>query len=152
MQEEIFGPILCIVPFREREDAIREFRRHLKPLASYIFSKDRAEIDWFLANTTSGSTVVNHNVVQSGTNCYLPFGGVNASGIGRLGGRYSFLECSNARAVVEDGKGLGDPNIMFPPYSASYAKAIAWMLGTKMKTYPAVLRAMNALVRALRKN
>ena len=120
MQEEIFGPIICVVPFREREEAVREIRSRPKPLGSYIFAKDRAAIDWFLAHTTSGSTVVNHNLIQSGTNPHLPFGGVNASGIGRLGGRYTFLECSNARAVVEDGKGLGDPNMMFPPYSDKY--------------------------------
>ncbi|HUR40826.1 MAG TPA: aldehyde dehydrogenase family protein [Verrucomicrobiae bacterium] len=150
MQEEIFGPILCVVPFRDRDEAVREFRRHLKPLASYIFSKDRSEIDWFLAHTTSGSTVVNHNVIQSGTNTWLPFGGVNASGIGRLGGRYTFLECSNARAVVEDGKGLGDPNLMFPPYSPKYAQALDWMLNKGVNMPAGMLRAMNAIVRTLK--
>jgi aldehyde dehydrogenase (NAD+) len=148
MQEEIFAPILCVLPFRERQDVVREIRRHLKPLASYIYSKDRAEIDWFLASTTSGSTVVNHNVIQSGTNTHLPFGGVNASGIGRLGGRYSFLECSNARAVVEDGKGLGDPNMMFPPYSPKYAQALDWMLKKGVNLPPGMLRAIDGVVRA----
>jgi aldehyde dehydrogenase (NAD+) len=152
MQEEIFAPILCVMPFGDREEIVRETRRHLKPLASYIFSKDRAEIDWFLANTTSGSTVVNHNVVQSGTNTYLPFGGVNASGIGRLGGRYTFLECSNARAVVEDGKGLGDPNMMFPPYSPKYAQALDWMLNKGIHMPNGVLRAINGIVRTFSRN
>lgn len=146
MQEEIFGPILCVLPFAQREDAVREIRRRPKPLASYIFSKDRAATDWFLAHTTSGSTVVNHNLIQSGTNPYLPFGGVNASGIGRLGGRYTFLECSNARAVVEDGKGLGDPNMMFPPYTKQYQDAVAWMLNKSVKVPAAMLRMINALV------
>jgi aldehyde dehydrogenase (NAD+) len=151
MQEEIFAPILCVMPFGKREEVVAEFRRHLKPLASYIFAKDRAEIDWYLANTTSGSTVVNHNVIQSGTNTYLPFGGVNASGIGRLGGRYSFLECSNARSVVEDGKGFDD-QMMFPPYSPKYQKALAWMLGNSLNIPAGMLRAMNGLIRAFQRS
>ena len=151
MQDEIFAPILCVLPYARREDAIAETRRHLKPLASYIFAKDRGEIDWFVAHTTSGSTVVNHNVIQSGTNTHLPFGGVNASGIGRLGGRYSFLECANARSIVEDGKGYGD-DMMFPPYSAEYRKAIDWMLAKGMNLPDGLLRFMNRMIRAFAKN
>lgn len=152
MQEEIFGPILCVVPFATREDAIREIRTRPKPLGSYIFAKDRRAIDWFLANTTSGSVVVNHNLIQSGTNPYLPFGGVNASGLGRLGGRYSFLECSNTRAVVEDGPSLPgvDPNMMFPPYSADYKKNIGWMLSNSPNIPNGVISFLNRLL-ALRK-
>jgi aldehyde dehydrogenase (NAD+) len=148
MQEEIFGPIICVLPFTSREEVVRETRSRPKSLALYIFAKDRAEIDWYLAHTTSGSTVVNHNLIQSGTNPYLPFGGANASGIGRLGGRYTFLECSNARAVVEDGKGLGDPNMMFPPYTDKYKQAIAWMLGKSVNIPGGMLRAINGVVRA----
>ncbi len=128
MQDEVFGPILCIVPFESREEAEREIKSRPKPLGSYIFAKDREAIDWWLAHTTSGSVVVNHNVIQSGTNPNLVFGGVNASGMGRLCGRATFLECSNARAVMEDGKGMGDPDMMFPPYSDKYKQAIDWML------------------------
>ena len=91
--------------------------------------------------------MVNHNLIQSGTNPHLPFGGVNASGIGRLGGHYTFLESSNARAVVEDGRGLGDPNMMFPPYSDKYKQAIAWMLSKTLKIPDAVINAINAVLR-----
>ena len=128
LQDEIFGPILCVLPFASREDAISEISKRPKPLSAYIFAKDREAIDWFTTRTTSGSMVVNHNLIQSGTNPHLPFGGVNASGMGRLGGHSSFLECSNARSVVEDGPGLGDPYMMFPPYSDKYKEAISWML------------------------
>ena len=150
MQDEIFAPILCVLPFRDRNEIVAETRRHLKPLSSYVFARDREFIDWAIANTTSGNTVVNHNVIQSGTNTALPFGGVNASGMGRLGGKATFLECSNARSIVEDGKGIGDAGMMFPPYAPKYRQALDWMLKTRMKTYPPVLRAMNSLVRALR--
>lgn len=147
MQDEIFAPILCVLPFGKPEDIVAELRRHLKPLSSYVFARDRGFIDWAIAHTTSGNTVVNHNLVQSGTNTALPFGGVNASGMGRLGGRATFLECSNARSIVEDGKGLGDPNMMFPPYSPKYRQALDWMLRTSVNMPVPVLRAINALVR-----
>ncbi|MGH8458521.1 MAG: aldehyde dehydrogenase family protein, partial [Nevskiales bacterium] len=148
MQEEIFGPIICIVPFDKREDAEREIKTRPKPLGLYIFARDREAIDWWLAHTTSGSTVVNHNLIQSGTNPHLPFGGVNASGIGRLGGRYTFLECSNPRAVVEDGKGLGDPNMMYPPYSDKYRQAIDWMLNKGMNLPDGAINAINGVLKA----
>lgn len=152
MQDEIFAPLICVLPFGKREDIVAELRRHPKPLSSYVFAKDREFIDWAIASTTSGNTVVNHNLIQSGTNAALPFGGVNASGMGRLGGRATFLECSNARSVVEDGKGIGDASMMFPPYGPKYRQALDWMLNTRIKTYPAVLRAMNRMVRAFAKN
>lgn len=147
MTEEIFGPIICVVPFSAREAAVAEIKTRPKPLASYVFARDRSAIDWWLAHTTSGSTVVNHNLIQSGTNPNLPFGGVNASGIGRIGGRNSFLECSNARAVVEDGPGIGDPNMMFPPYSDKYKEAISWMLNKGVNMPDGVLNAVGGILK-----
>ena len=149
MQEEIFGPIICVLPFSRREDVVREIRSRPKPLGSYIFARDREAIDWFLAHTTSGSVVVNHNLIQSGTNPYLPFGGVNASGIGRIGGRYTFVDCSNQRAVVEDGPSLPgvDPHMMFPPYSDKYKKNIGWMLANSPNVPAGMLRFLGGVAR-----
>lgn len=150
MTEEIFGPIICVVPFKNREDAVAEIKTRPKPLGSYIFAKDREAIDFWLGHTTSGSTVVNHNLIQSGTNAHLPFGGVNSSGIGRIGGHYSFLECSNQRAVVEDGPGIGDPDMMFPPYSDKYKEAIGWMLNKGVKMPDGVLNVMAGVLKLTR--
>lgn len=147
MQEEIFGPVIAVLPFKQHDEVIREISSRPKSLALYVFAKDREFIDWALNHTTSGSAVVNHNLIQSGTNPNLPFGGVNASGIGRLGGHYTFLESSNMRAVVEDGPGIGDPNMMFPPYSAKYQEAIAWMLNKTLKIPNGVINALNAVLR-----
>jgi aldehyde dehydrogenase (NAD+) len=124
MQEEIFAPILPVIPFRERTEALEIIARRTKPLALYIYAKDRAAIDYFLAHTTAGSTVVNHNLIQSGTNPRLPFGGVNHSGIGRIGGEQGFMEMSNARSVVEQPLGLLDLTFNLPPYSKTYRKLI----------------------------
>ena len=113
-----------MIPFRERTEALEIIARRTKPLALYIYAKDRGAIDYFLAHTTAGSTVVNHNLIQSGTNPRLPFGGVNHSGIGRIGGEQGFREMSNARSVVEQPLGLLDLTFNLPPYSKTYRKLI----------------------------
>ena len=130
MQEEIFAPILPVIPFRKREEALAIIDRRTKPLSLYIYAKDRTAIDYFLARTTSGSTVVNHNLIQSGTNPRLPFGGVNHSGMGRIGGEQGFMEFSNARSVVEQPLGLLDLTFNLPPYSKTYRKLIERALKT----------------------
>jgi aldehyde dehydrogenase (NAD+) len=124
MQEEIFAPVLPVIPFRDKSAALEIIGRRTKPLALYIYARDRAAIDYFLAHTTAGSTVVNHNLIQSGTNPRLPFGGVNHSGIGRIGGETGFKEMSNPRSVVEQPLGLLDLTFNLPPYSKTYRKLI----------------------------
>jgi aldehyde dehydrogenase (NAD+) len=124
MREEVFGPIIAIVPFETREEAVEIIRRRSKPLAVYIHARERAAVDYFLSNTSAGSTVVNHNLIQSGTNPRLPFGGINQSGMGRIGGHRGFIEMSNERSVVEARLGWLDINPNFPPYSNTYRKMI----------------------------
>lgn len=131
MQEEVFGPVIAVVPYKTPEEVVRRIAGRDKPLALYIFSKDTDEQQWFLKHTTAGSTVMNHNVVQSGTNPYLPFGGVNSSGIGRMVGWHTFNECSNARAVVEEGPPLMDPRTLFPPLTDKYKKQLVQLLEGK---------------------
>ncbi len=124
MQEEIFAPVLPVIPFKDRNEALAIIERRTKPLALYIYARERAAIDFFLAHTSAGSTVVNHNLIQSGTNPRLPFGGVNHSGIGRVGGETGFMEMSNPRSVVEQPLGFLDLTFNLPPYSKTYRKLI----------------------------
>lgn len=146
MQEEIFGPVLAVIPFRTREEAIAHIDRRPKPLAAYVFAKDRAQIDWFIAHTTSGSLVVNHNVVQSGTNPLLPFGGVNASGIGRMVGFATFNECSNGRAIVEEGPPVIEPRSLFPPLTDKYKAQLTQLIEGK-PVPPWMVRVIDGIVR-----
>ncbi|MDE0853380.1 MAG: aldehyde dehydrogenase family protein [Nevskia sp.] len=146
--DEVFGPVIAVLPFRQREDVLRTVRGKPKPLALYIYAKDRAEIDYYLRHTTSGSTVVTHNMIQSGTNPCLPFGGVNASGIGRLGGWYTFNETSNARAVVEEGPPLDkNPNAFFPPYTDKYKKMANSMLSRPIIVADGLIKAINGMIK-----
>jgi aldehyde dehydrogenase (NAD+) len=127
MQEEIFGPVLPIVPYDELDTAMAGVRARSKPLALYIYSQDRTVMDRILAGTSAGSTVINHNLVQSGTNPELPFGGANGSGIGRIGGYRGFQEFSNARSVVEETKAAAILTPL-PPFDAKTRKTMADML------------------------
>lgn len=145
-QEEIFGPIMVIQSYSDREEIAEAVRSLPKPLSSYIFSKDRAAIEWFLRHTTSGNSVVNHNVIQSGTNPHLPFGGVNASGTGRIGGFATFAETTNPRSVVEDGPPLMDPDLFFPPYQDKYKKMIDDMLNKSFHMPDVAINAINKIV------
>lgn len=121
MNEEVFGPVMAVTTFKNREEVPAIIERRPKPLALYIYSTDDAAIKYFLSTTTSGSAVVNNNCIQSGTNPRLPFGGVGHSGMGRVGGFRGFEEMSNARSVVHQPLGkLRDILIQMPPYSDRY--------------------------------
>ncbi|GAA1705839.1 aldehyde dehydrogenase family protein [Microbacterium sediminicola] len=99
MQEEIFGPILPIVPVASAEAAISHVNAGDKPLAMYLFSRDGAPVEAFLGKTSSGSVAINANLIQNGVST-LPFGGVGASGMGAYHGEESVRVFSHDRSVV----------------------------------------------------
>lgn len=115
MREEIFGPLLPVLPFREPEEVVREIASREKPLGLYLFGRDDARLRYWLDHTRAGGTVLNDAVVQYGYPG-LPWGGVNHSGIGKSGGRFGFREFSNERGVVRQHWGLY--RIFHPPYTA----------------------------------
>jgi aldehyde dehydrogenase (NAD+) len=139
MQEEIFGPVLPVMAYDDLDQAMAGVRAHAKPLALYVYSQNRDTMDRVLAGTSAGSTVINHNMVQSGTNPHLPFGGVNGSGLGRVGGHRGFLEFSNARSVVEETKAAA-PLTPLPPFNDKTRKQMADML-TRSTIVPAPIIA-----------
>ena len=69
-----------------------------KPLAMYFFSRSKKKIKNFIKSTSSGTVAINDCMLQY-ANPYLPFGGVNNSGVGRTGGKSGFLEFSNQKSV-----------------------------------------------------
>ncbi len=125
MQEEVFGPILCVVGYETREDVLAHIAPRTNSLALYIYSTNDENIEYFLENTSSGSAVVNNNCIQSGTNPRLPFGGVGNSGMGRIGGYEGFKTMSNERSVVHQPLDkFRDFLIQLPPYSDRYSGLI----------------------------
>jgi coniferyl-aldehyde dehydrogenase len=119
MQEEIFGPILPVVPYDSVDAAIERINAGDRPLGLYVFGDDRAVVDHVLGNVTSGGAAVNACAAQ-GALPSLAFGGVGASGMGRHHGFEGFREFSNPRGVVV--RGTGD---QFDAFAAPYAKAAA---------------------------
>jgi aldehyde dehydrogenase (NAD+) len=112
-QEEIFGPILPILPFDDLSPVIDRINARDKPLALYVFDRDQSRIDRIINETSSGGVGVNLTLVQF-THANLPFGGVNTSGIGAGHGLTGFRAFSHERAVLRN-RFLLFP-LIFPPY------------------------------------
>ncbi|MFN3874584.1 MAG: aldehyde dehydrogenase family protein [Flavobacteriales bacterium] len=127
MREEIFGPVLPVVPWSEPEEAVAIARRNPNPLAAYVFSSDRREQRFFLDRIASGGACINHCMLHFGSE-RLPFGGVGGSGIGRYHGRASFDGFSNLRGVVR-ASSLIDHGLQEPPYTRLKERALRWVLG-----------------------
>ena len=125
MQEEIFGPVLPVIPFKTREDVVRRIRAGEKPLALYIGSRNREAIRYYLDQTSSGGVVINETLIQYG-HTELPWGGVNNSGIGKSGGQWGFLEFSNQRGVLD--QKFGTLRFLYPPYTQRVKKMAHWLV------------------------
>lgn len=115
MQEEIFGPVLPVLTWETREEAVAIILRNPYPLALYIFSSKSKNIDWFIDNTQSGSTAINEVVIQV-ANSELPFGGIQSSGMGRSGGQEAFDSFSNLRSFVVQTLPFSFLSLALPPF------------------------------------
>ncbi len=122
MQEEIFGPLLPIIGYRDINVVIREINAQPKPLALYIWSRNKAHINAVVQRTSSGGACVNHAVMQF-AHGNLPFGGVNNSGIGNAHGIFGFKAFSHERAVLR-GTPLMLVKMFFPPFTPLRQKLI----------------------------
>lgn len=115
MQEEIFGPILPIIPYDSIDQAIAYINAGDRPLAFYWFGADKRRKDHILENTIAGGVTVNDtnwHVVQEN----LPFGGVGASGYGAYHGAAGFETFSHMKPVFEQSR-FTNTKIMQPPFS-----------------------------------
>jgi aldehyde dehydrogenase (NAD+) len=115
MQDEIFGPVLPILTYKTREEAVDYVRSRPPPLALYVFSQSRRAADAVLDGTASGGACVNNAILHL-ANPDLPFGGVGPSGLGNYHGRAGFRCFSHERAVLRQ---HGNPLSRFlaPPYA-----------------------------------
>jgi coniferyl-aldehyde dehydrogenase len=119
MKEEVFGPILPVIPYDKLDDAIAMINAGDRPLGLYVFGDDPTVTDAVLAATTSGGAAVNVCAAQ-GALPSLAFGGVGTSGMGRHHGVDGFREFSNPRGVVV--RGTGDLiDAFFAPYGQAAA-------------------------------
>jgi len=115
MEEEIFGPILPVLEYQDLNDAIAQINARPKPLALYLFSKDKQKQQQVLQQTSSGGVCLNDTVMQVGVTT-LPFGGVGDSGMGNYHGKASFDTFSHFKSVLKKGFWF-DLNWRYPPYN-----------------------------------
>ncbi|XP_059235547.1 aldehyde dehydrogenase family 3 member A2 isoform X9 [Mustela nigripes] len=119
MQEEIFGPILPIVPVKDANEAIKFINSREKPLAFYIFSHNDKLVRRMINSTSSGGVTAN-DVIMHFTLSSLPFGGVGSSGMGAYHGKYSFDTFSHQRpCLLKSLKREGANKLRYPPNSQS---------------------------------
>jgi aldehyde dehydrogenase (NAD+) len=126
MEEEIFGPILPVLPVRDVDEAIELVNAREKPLALYLFTESEQTAERVLEETSSGGACVNATVWQA-ANPRLPFGGVGPSGIGSYHGRYSFETFSHRKAVVRKPTRV-DPRMAYPPYGTWKERLVRQLL------------------------
>lgn len=126
MQDEIFGPLLPVVPYRDLDEAIRHVNAHLRPLALYVFARSRTEIRAVLDRTLSGSVAVNDVVYQVAQES-LPFGGVGPSGMGRYHGREGFDAFSHLKSVFRQSR-WAPTGMLQPPYGTLADRVLRFLI------------------------
>lgn len=114
MQEEIFGPILPVISYNDIQEAIAIVNEKPKPLALYLFTRNKNLQQRVLQETSSGGVCINDTVMQVGVSS-LPFGGVGDSGIGSYHGKASFDTFSHYKSVLNKSLWL-DPKFRYAPY------------------------------------
>lgn len=115
MQEEIFGPVLPILTYITLNEAIEFVRSRPKPLALYVFTKDKKAREKVLRELSYGGGCVNDTLVHVASS-YLPFGGVGYSGMGSYHGKASFDTFTHYKSILDKGAHL-DPSLRYRPYT-----------------------------------
>lgn len=128
MQEEIFGPILPVLPVRSMEEARAFVKCHPHPLACYVFTTSKRTERMFVKETAFGGGCVNDTIMHL-TPSRLPFGGVGDSGMGAYHGKKSFETFSHAKSVLKKSV-LIDVPVRYQPY-AGWKNLIIRMIGNR---------------------
>lgn len=128
MQKELFGPILPLLPYDHIGEALDYVNRHPRPLALYLFTRDRALQQQVTTHTHSGAMCINDALVQVGVDD-LPLGGIGQSGMGRYHGREGFLTLSHAKPVMRKGR-FNPLRFIYPPYGGTIQR---WLMGWLMR-------------------
>jgi coniferyl-aldehyde dehydrogenase len=122
MQDEIFGPVLPIVPYTGLDQAFAYVNQRPRPLALYFFGYDKAEQSRVLNETHSGGVCINDTLLHVAQDD-MPFGGIGASGMGHYHGHEGFLTFSKAKGVLTKQR-LNAAKLIYPPYGKSIQKLI----------------------------
>ncbi|HEI1314993.1 TPA: aldehyde dehydrogenase [Staphylococcus aureus] len=118
MQEEIFGPILPILTYQSLDEAIAFIHQRPKPLSLYLFSEDENATQRVINELSFGGGAINDTLMHL-ANPKLPFGGVDASGMGRYHGKYSFDTFTHEKSYIFKSTRL-ESGVHLPPYKGKF--------------------------------
>jgi aldehyde dehydrogenase (NAD+) len=122
MQEEIFGPVLPIITYKKFDEIIPMLADKSKPLALYLFTKDKEHIKRITERVSYGGGCINDTVIHLATS-EMGFGGVGESGMGSYHGKAGFDAFSHTKSIVERNGGF-DISARYAPYSDSAKKLL----------------------------
>ncbi len=127
MQEEIFGPILPVLTFKEIKEALDIIAANPYPLAFYLFSNSSDMEKTFIEKVQFGGGAINNALIQF-NNPNMPFGGIGTSGFGNYHGKAGFDTFSHQKSVMKSASWF-DLNQKYPPYSGFMLKLIKKVMG-----------------------
>ncbi len=122
MQEEIFGPILPVIPYKELSECIDYITRHPKPLALYLFTSQKTTEDKIMSTCSFGGGCVNDTIMHIATP-HMGFGGVGASGMGSYHGKSSFDTFTHYKSIIKKANWTDLP-IRYRPYTDCKSKLL----------------------------
>jgi aldehyde dehydrogenase (NAD+) len=130
MKNEIFGPLLPIIEFENLDSVIKEINNREKPLALYIYTKNKNIAKKIIESTSSGGVGINVSI-QHFLNRYLPFGGIGNSGIGNYRGEFGFKTFSHEKSVLDKSTKF-EMDMMYAPYTEKKSRMLKRLLKTVM--------------------
>ncbi|QXC28857.1 coniferyl aldehyde dehydrogenase [Aeromonas sp. FDAARGOS 1409] len=126
MQQEIFGPLLPLVPYDDIDEAIAYVAARPRPLALYLMSLDEPLQRRLIRETHAGGMAINESLFQAAADD-APFGGLGPSGMGHYHGREGFLTFSKAKTVLRRGR-FSTGSLIHPPYRRWYQRLMMALL------------------------
>ncbi len=127
MQQELFGPLLPLLPYDSLDEALAYITAQPHPLALYVFEQDRKLVDHVLGHTRAGGVTVNDTLYHIAQHD-LPFGGVGSSGMGACHGEAGFRAFSHMKPVFYQSR-WNATGLLNPPYGATFRRMLRLLLG-----------------------
>ncbi|MGA9342538.1 MAG: coniferyl aldehyde dehydrogenase, partial [Rhodanobacteraceae bacterium] len=127
MREEIFGPLLPLVPYDSLDEALNFIAVRPRPLALYLFDDDATTIERMLERTIAGGVTVNDTLYHIAQH-YLPFGGVGASGMGAYHGEDGFRTFSKMKPIFRQAR-VNFVGLLDPPYGVRFQRLLRFLVG-----------------------
>jgi aldehyde dehydrogenase (NAD+) len=126
MQEEIFGPLLPILTFKNEEELLKDLKQQEKPLAIYIFTQNKVFEEKMITSLSFGGATINDTLMHVASG-HLPFGGVGYSGMGSYHGKKSFTTFTHEKSVLKRST-IIDLDFRYHPYTERKKKIIKFFI------------------------